>query len=137
MMLSTWLYASSCTLNRAEALEAVHQIVDVSRPTNRSLDVTGALIWTGTRFAQFLEGPDAGVAALRETILRDPRHHSVQTIEASETSARMFAGWSLAYSGTASFVERELKRICEQAGAGIGDSAKDLKLLLAEFERPS
>lgn len=134
-MLSTWSYASTCTLDRADARDAVHMIVDISRPRNRSLDVTGALIWTGDHFAQFLEGPGAAIAALRDDISRDPRHRDVLTVEEAEAPERIFSGWSLAYSGTASFVERELKRICKQAGTKSGDSARDLKSLLIEFDR--
>ena len=59
----------------------------------------------------------------------------MQTIEALLTTARMIESWSLAYSGTGSFVERELKRIFEQAPSMAVNSAKDLKLLLVEFER--
>ena len=39
----------------------------VSQSRNATLDVTGALIWTGERFSQFIEGPAASVAALRQS----------------------------------------------------------------------
>ena len=134
-MLTTWLYASICTLDRGDAPDAVRAIVEISRPRNASLGVTGALIWTGDRFAQFLEGPHAAIDALRDSIARDPRHQTVQTLEASQAPARTFDGWSLAYSGTASFVEREVKRISDQAATGARASARELKLLLIEFDQ--
>lgn len=136
-MLSTWLYASVCTSNRIEARKFVHDIVDVSRVRNGALGVTGALVWTGTWFAQFLEGPQAGMAALRHSISGDPRHVGLLTLEAADAPTRAFEGWSLAYSGTASFFEQELSRICELTQTDSDRAAKDLKLLLAEFSRVS
>ncbi|ETI61053.1 blue-light sensor BLUF [Sphingobium sp. C100] len=134
-MLSTWLYTSICTVDPADGRAAVQAIVAISRLRNSALDVTGALVWTGRRFAQFLEGPAAGIGALRESIEQDARHREVWTLEASQASGRMFDGWSLAYSGTASYVERELQRISARAAANAADSARDLKLLLVEFAR--
>ncbi|MDT1047295.1 BLUF domain-containing protein, partial [Pseudomonas aeruginosa] len=74
----------------------------------------GALIFSGSRFAQFIEGPAESVATLRAAIERDVRHRNVTTIEADTSGARFFAGWSLAYSGHSTFVDRELRRIGEQ-----------------------
>lgn len=134
-MFSTWLYSSVCTLDRAEAGEAMQAIQAVSQSRNATLDVTGALIWTGERYSQFIEGPAASVAALRQSILSDPRHRSALTLEASTAARRAFAGWWAVSSAGTSFFERELKRICEQAGTRAEDSARDLKALLMEFVR--
>lgn len=134
-MLSTWSYASTCTASDADPRSTVEAIVAVSRVRNESLDVTGALIWTGGHFAQFLEGPNGAIAALRESITRDPRHHAILTLEYAGASTRIFHGWSLAYSGTASFVEREIKRISAQGSTQNMNSARELRSLLVEFDR--
>lgn len=65
MPLASWLYVSSNCLSTAEADKEIGFIVAASRARNYDLEVTGALLFTGTRFVQFLEGPDAGIDALR------------------------------------------------------------------------
>jgi hypothetical protein len=106
MYLSSWLYVSSCSLGKDEAMDEVERIVAVSRPRNRDLDVTGALLFTGDHFVQLLEGPQDGVAALQQSIFRDSRHHQVTTIRHDDVDDREFLGWSLAYSGPSRLVAK-------------------------------
>src|SRR4051812_16980556 len=74
-------------------------MVVASRARNERLSVTGALMFTGTRFAQYVEGPAESIAALRSSILADPRHTDVRIRDEGARSARLFAEWALAYSG--------------------------------------
>lgn len=106
MPLASWLYVSISRLTPEEAMEAVEKIVAVSRPRNRDLDVTGALLFTGQRFVQLLEGPPEGVAALQQSIFRDTRHCEVTTIHSRDTDDREFLGWSLAYAGPSRLVAK-------------------------------
>jgi hypothetical protein len=134
-MLTTWLYISVSALPADAQAAAIDAIVDVARSRNAGLDVTGALIFSGSRFAQFIEGPAESVATLRAAIERDVRHRNVTTIEADTSGARFFAGWSLAYSGHSTFVDRELRRIGEQHVQDEAGASRNLKLVLTEFSR--
>lgn len=134
-MLTTWLYISVSALPADAQAAAIDAIVDVSRSRNAGLDVTGALIFSGSRFAQLIEGPAGSVAALQAAIERDVRHRNVTTIEADTSGARLFAGWSLVYSGHSTFVDRELHRIGEQHGHDAAAASRNLKLVLTEFSR--
>ncbi|ODU70048.1 MAG: hypothetical protein ABT11_09685 [Novosphingobium sp. SCN 66-18] len=134
-MLTTWLYISVSALPADAQAAAIDAIVDVSRSRNAGLDVTGALIFSGSRFAQLIEGPADSVATLRAAIKRDVRHRNVTTIEAGTSGARLFAGWSLAYSGHSTFVDRELLRIGEQHVQDAAAASRNLKLVLTEFSR--
>lgn len=106
MTWATWLYVSTSVLEFEEAMREVDRIVEVSRPRNAGLDVTGALLFTGTRFVQLLEGPVNGVAELQTSIFRDVRHKSVITIDSSDVGERQFSDWSLAYAGPSQLVAK-------------------------------
>ncbi|WP_267433897.1 BLUF domain-containing protein [Sphingomonas sp. GM_Shp_1] len=134
-MLATWLYLSTSNLSDREQVAAIDLIVAVSRRRNVDLKVTGALIFSGSRFAQWIEGPPDNVTALRTAIERDTRHANVQTLEAGKVANRQFAGWSLAYSGQSTFVDRELQRVDERLPLDAGGAMRDLKLVLTEFSR--
>lgn len=132
--LACWMYVSRATIAREEADKAIDAIVAVSRRRNAALDVTGALIFSGDSFAQIIEGPTEAIAELRASILRDERHGELLTVaEGTGQVSRDFAGWSLAYSGTALFVEREIERIRATAPAEPHHSQRDLRRLLGEL----
>ena len=118
MSLASWLYVSISRLTPEDAMNEVEKIVAVSRPRNRELDVTGALLFTGERFAQLIEGPPDGVAALQQSIFRDARHCDVTTIHSHDVDAREFMGWSLAYAGPSRLVSKVVTE-------GIAESARD------------
>ncbi len=117
-MFASWLYVSISRLEPDQAMDEVERIVAISRPRNRDLDVTGALLFTGERFVQLLEGPADGVDALQQSIFRDARHEQVTTIRSDNVDDRQFLGWSLAYSGPSRLVSKVVSD-------GITESLKD------------
>lgn len=117
-MFASWLYVSVSRLLPDEAMQEVERIVAISRPRNRDLDVTGALLFTGERFVQLLEGPAESIAALQQSIFRDTRHEQVTTIRGDDVDDRQFMGWSLAYSGPSRLVSKVVSD-------GIAESLKD------------
>lgn len=74
-------------------------ILQVARDKNRLAGITGALLFSGGCFAQVLEGPQAALEDLFETIQYDPRHDNVTILHFHPISARSFDGWSMAYAG--------------------------------------
>jgi hypothetical protein len=109
--LDCWLYASHCALPSAWAPKAVEDIVAKSIQRNASLEVTGALLFNGTRFVQFLEGSADGVAAIRQSILADSRHRNVTTFMTEQQSCRIFSNWSLAYAGPSVFISDKIENM--------------------------
>ncbi|AEG47805.1 BLUF domain protein [Sphingobium chlorophenolicum L-1] len=122
-MLARWSYISTSRLDSIDTEERIRDIVAVSIPRNRSLQVTGSLLFTGRRFAQYIEGTSAAIEELKASILRDSRHEDVRTIAWGEYAHRRFVTWSLAYAGPSHFVsdivERALNDTLERGDEGI------------------
>lgn len=102
--LENWIYVSETLLPPEQAATEVRSIVQLSRTRNPTLNITGALIFTGSRFSQLIEGPAAGIRALQSSIYADQRHRQVTTISEGYLERRAFDGWSLVYSGDSRYM---------------------------------
>ncbi len=129
----TWLYVSEAQLAPDQANSMVGDIVHVSRLRNSSLGVTGALVFSGTRFAQLLEGGEEEIGQLRASIRLDRRHRSVTTVQEGWRSSRLFSDWSLVYSGPSRYVGRILEKVDLTGQLSPDGAAADLLKLFAEF----
>ena len=67
-----------------------------ARSANKSKGITGALLVHDDWFVQVLEGDEAPVRALYDTIARDPRHESVTLLDGREVPGRRFGRWAMA-----------------------------------------
>src|SRR3954470_21858727 len=83
----------------AECLGELTLLLDAARLRNRSLNVTGALIFTEGLFAQILEGEEAAVRQILESIQKDPRHTDVYVLPGEQHAQRRFQNWSMAFVG--------------------------------------
>lgn len=129
------LYVSKTLLEFPAGEAEVANIVATSVNRNTSLGVSGALISTRTYFAQVLEGEKAAVEELMVSIGADPRHMRVKTLRTVEEERR-FAGWALAYSGSASFVDRYIGPLFSPLPPGDTEHlAMRLIALIDEFVR--
>lgn len=128
-----WTYASRSTIVPHEHEEALGEIVAVARSRNLELDVTGALIFTGERFAQHIEGPEEGIRELMASIKRDRRHEQVVTLQERSPPSRRFSGWSLAYAGPSRFVSRTVELPLQHAASGSDAGLERLLVMLEEF----
>ncbi|CAN5344155.1 hypothetical protein BH10PSE12_BH10PSE12_03550 [soil metagenome] len=131
--LHCWLYVSTSKMSHAEKWAEFDQLIALSRSRNATLDVTGALLFSGTRFAQFLEGPPQGVAVLQDSIRHDSRHDDIITLNSRFLDTRLFPEWSLAYDGMSQFVEKVIDRALEQNAGGSRTGVDTLLRLLKEF----
>ena len=105
------LYLSHNGIADEMANQEVHAINHKSIISNKHKDITGALLFTGTHFCQFLEGPEGAVSSLADKIRRDPRHSDVWVVHQEAVTVRRFAGWSMGYKGRSNFVGRYLFNI--------------------------
>lgn len=126
--LHCWLYVSECRLPPSWADATITDIVAVSRARNATLGLTGALLFTGRRFAQFIEGPGDALAAVQASIERDARHVAIRAVLAGTCLSRRFDRWSLAYAGPSLFVSARV-----EAALADARSADDLLHVLREF----
>lgn len=93
-MLSTLIYRSRISgMLRAQEL---HQLVEQGRERNRSMGVTGILLFDGTHFVQLLEGPEAALEQMFEVIQRDERHRNVVLLLNDHAPYRRFEGDQMA-----------------------------------------
>lgn len=66
-----------------------------ARARNRSLDVTGMLLFEDGCFLQTLEGPPPAVAQVWSSIQRDGRHNHIEVLSEHMAAARLFSDWDL------------------------------------------
>lgn len=132
-MPARWIYVSTSNLELGNAEEQIRNIVNISIPRNRSLGVTGSLLFTGRSFTQYLEGEPAAIDELRSSIMRDPRHRDVRTIGSDTCPHRRFVTWSLAYVGPSQFVADIVERALTTALQNREEDVEALVELMSEF----
>lgn len=134
MTLLSLLYVSRSTTEAAKVEAVVADIVETAHWINPQMDLTGALIFTGSSFAQILEGPAGAVDALMTSISADPRHKDLLIVDRSRVPNRRFDQWSMAYSGRVRFVERHVTALLDAPSNFTNAyAAKQLRNLIHEF----
>ncbi len=81
-----------------ENAQHIDRILASSRRNNALVEVTGALMFNASFFAQVLEGPQQAVEATFERIQQDPRHGDVSLLSFAP-NPRAFGAWSMAFVG--------------------------------------
>lgn len=94
----------------------VKKILQSSSANNPAAGITGGLIFSDHYFAQVLEGDRKSVTSLFCKITADERHSELVILDARPISQRMFDGWSMAYAGHST----EVDRIYLKYGTAIG-----------------
>lgn len=87
------LYLSEATVHPRPG--AVDAIVATAQRVNPGLGLTGVLLWSEARFAQFLEGPPESLDLLYIRLERDPRHRDLQLLGRWSIVERLFPDWSM------------------------------------------
>jgi len=75
----------------------LEELLQKARANNRSLDITGMLLYKDGNFMQLLEGPKEAVESLVEKIKCDPRHRGFQALLRQETEGREFKDWEMGF----------------------------------------
>ncbi len=131
------LYVSRASLPPEDARRGVEILVQQARRRNETLEITGALAFTGVHFAQLLEGPPTSIDAVMESICRDDRHHSLRSFEEPEATRRRFPRWSLAYDGSATYVDRQIRPLFAIHHDDVAAARAELTELLLSLAGPS
>lgn len=82
-----------------EVKAEIRNILDAAHRNNPALGVTGALLYSGGYFCQVIEGPEAVLEELFESIQMDHRHGDVTVLHFEPVEARGFSEWAMALAG--------------------------------------
>ncbi|MHC1652227.1 BLUF domain-containing protein [Stenotrophomonas maltophilia] len=75
--------------------ERLQQLVADAVQFNESVDVTGTLLFDGSRFLQYLEGPEAGINAAYTRILAAGSHSGIVELNRGRVGRRQFPHWRM------------------------------------------
>lgn len=84
----------------------VLQILARSRANNWRIGITGCLLFSGSHFAQMLEGEASVVQGLADRIATDPRHTDFRIVLDREDRQRRYPDWSMGFLYSADFGDR-------------------------------
>jgi hypothetical protein len=85
-------------LSPVSDLNVVKQIWHSARQRNASLGLTGAMVFDGERFCEFLEGHVFDVSAVYRDVEFDPQHVDLRVLHMSlATAPRRLTGWRNGY----------------------------------------
>jgi hypothetical protein len=105
------LYRSQATNFPSEP--QLQQILEWSRIYNEQQDITGLLLYSDGRFAQFIEGEEAKLHHLFDRIQQDSRHQHVVVISEGPAPYRWFADWRMAFGQIEPVELSQLLRVVE------------------------
>ena len=111
----------------------VQDILDASRRNNRQVQVTGALLYNRSCFAQVLEGPLQAVEGAFERIQRDPRHADITVLDMTEVEGREFPAWSMAFAGKVDERDGNFTMLSEANVRREGEAAELIFTLLRDL----
>ena len=77
-------------------LPALDALLADATAFNRMAGVTGVLMYDGTRFLQYAEGPRDGLASVHARIFNARRHACLTELAAGPLQARWFPRWTMA-----------------------------------------
>lgn len=127
------LYVSRALLREESARSELDAIIRVSVARNQAASVTGALLYTGERFAQILEGPEKEVRLVVASIERDSRHTDFTIVEQGAIERRRFARWAMADLGLSTFAASIVARALSEGSREGGRATRNLTRLLQEL----
>jgi hypothetical protein len=86
-------YTSLAALDLDEdQLRAIH---GAARDLNGIDGISGLLLFNGTHFLQWIEGPPESIDELIERLRRDPRHSGFEIRDERWSDRRMFGDWTM------------------------------------------
>lgn len=85
---------------RSQAVEpmsdvALRELEQLADARNRSENLTGVMLYDDGHFFQWLEGPEAGLAHVWESVQRDRRHHNIQVSNVGPVRQRVFGDFGM------------------------------------------
>ncbi len=94
-MLITLIYGSNASSHLTET--DLIDILNECRKNNKTVDVTGMLLYHDRNFIQVLEGEEDIVTELYQKISKDPRHENLLTYVKQPIDHRQFGDWEMGF----------------------------------------
>lgn len=132
-MLTRLMYISRSRLVEPDVLPSLRAISATATARNEVLGITGALLHTGSHFAQVLEGAAEDIDTLMAAIRADDRHDRLVVVAGGGAEARQFSAWMTVYNGHARYVQDFLDNCLAQPDSAVRQ--RRLLQLFREFAR--
>ncbi|QNE07483.1 BLUF domain-containing protein [Croceicoccus marinus] len=97
MPLCKLLYTSRSAETSPRRTDQIAQIARQSALRNAKAGITGSLVYVEDSFIQVLEGPQAEVERVFESICCDFRHREIKLIDLVPVPTRQFAEWHMGF----------------------------------------
>jgi len=137
-MLSQLVYVSNRKANCSK--EEIQKILRTCQATNASLDITGVLLYSKTKFIQYLEGDARELLGLYDKIKGDKRHEKAMIISYGAIKGKEFPSWQMAAKEIAptqvqfrTAISLEDKKVFDRLLLGQEQSASSVLGLLKKF----
>ncbi len=95
-MLAQLIYASEASAPMQ--VDDIEGILNDARRKNRSLDLTGILMFDRQFFLQVIEGDPQQLSDLYARLARDARHKRLKILQFDAISQRSFGDWSMGFA---------------------------------------
>jgi hypothetical protein len=123
-------YTSLAALDLSdEQLRSIHEAAHV---LNGIDGISGLLLFNGTHFLQWIEGPPDAIDELVERLRRDPRHSGFEIRDERLADERMFGDWSMRLVRVRSSFMLAQHDVTGQLPAGLPDAVRDRILTMIE-----
>jgi len=93
MTLQAIAYASEAAIDLSN--DQLNRLVEKAAAHNRLAGVTGILLFDGSRFLQYIEGPDDGLSMVYSRIVNSREHCNVVELARGRASERRMPYWSM------------------------------------------
>ena len=130
----SYISKNTIATSKEEIESKVKSILASATKNNPSMDITGALLFSGGYFCQTIEGPEDSIEELFETIQMDDRHGEITVLHFEEIEERGFSDWSMAFAGIEDTMRFDIDGIEESRDElGMRETGKALVAVLDEL----
>ena len=133
MNLICLVYASNAAIRADDWEVELEALLRAGRAKNVKLGISGSLLFTGSRFAQLIEGQEATVHGLLDVIRLDTRHRDLVVLDHWSIKRRLFENWALAYAGPFGYFDRLIAKPLQAASRGLTPDVRPIVRLMAQL----
>ncbi len=137
-MLAQILYISKRSENCDEA--EIQKILESAIRNNPAEGATGLLLYSDTKFIQYVEGERVKILALYDKIKQDERHHDIILMSLSLIKDRVFPNWHMGGKPTSETeidyitdITKQEKMIYDNILEGSEETGKKIQKVLEKF----
>ncbi len=137
-MLVQFLYVSKRSKNCTDT--EIEKILASSVKNNQEIGASGLLLYSETKFMQYVESDILKIKLLYEKIKTDSRHYDIFLLSFSLIKERIFSDWHMAGKTTSednieyiSNITKEEKMVYDNVLEGSEETGKKIQRLLQKF----